>query len=45
MNYLEDDVEDGAAAVYGSNYARLREIKTKYDPGNVFHVNVNIKPA
>jgi len=45
VNYLEDDVEEGAAAVYGSNYSRLREIKTKYDPGNVFHVNVNIKPA
>jgi hypothetical protein len=32
------------AAVYGPNVARLREVKAKYDPGHVFHVNVNIPP-
>jgi FAD/FMN-containing dehydrogenase len=26
------------------NYNRLREIKAKYDPQNLFHVNQNIKP-
>jgi hypothetical protein len=45
MNYLADDESgDPAAAVYGPNYARLRELKRKYDPDNFFHVNVNIKP-
>ena len=45
VNYLEDDVAgEPAADVYGPNYARLREIKSKYDPDNVFHVNVNIRP-
>jgi FAD/FMN-containing dehydrogenase len=45
VNYLEDDVEgDAAATVYGPNYARLREIKAKYDPDNFFRMNVNIKP-
>ena len=45
VNYLEDDADaDAAAAVYGPNYARLRQLKAKYDPDNFFHVNVNIKP-
>jgi FAD/FMN-containing dehydrogenase len=45
VNYLDAD-EDGdpAAVAYGANYARLRELKTKYDPDNVFHINVNIRP-
>jgi hypothetical protein len=45
VNYLEHDVAgDPAAVVYGSNYAKLRELKTKYDPDNFFHTNVNIRP-
>jgi FAD/FMN-containing dehydrogenase len=45
VNYLDvDEGGDPAAVAYGANYARLRELKTKYDPENVFHVNVNIKP-
>jgi FAD/FMN-containing dehydrogenase len=45
VNYLEDDAAgDPAAVAYGTNYARLRELKKKYDPENFFHTNVNIKP-
>jgi FAD/FMN-containing dehydrogenase len=45
VNYLEDDAAgDPAADAYGPNYARLRELKTKYDPDNFFHTNVNIRP-
>jgi len=45
VNYLEaDEPTDAAAAAYGPNYARLRELKGKYDPDNFFHVNVNIRP-
>jgi hypothetical protein len=29
---------------YGRNYARLVEIKTKYDPDNFFRMNANIAP-
>jgi FAD/FMN-containing dehydrogenase len=45
VNYLDDDdTGDAVPAAYGPNYRRLREIKTKYDPGNVFHLNQNILP-
>ena len=46
VNYLNDDEgDDPAAAAYGANYPRLRAIKAKYDPMNVFHMNQNIPPG
>ena len=45
VNYLG---EEGAAAVkasYGANYARLAELKKKYDPDNFFRFNQNIPPV
>jgi hypothetical protein len=45
MNYLgTDEAGDPAAVAYGTNYDRLRDLKRTYDPENVFHVNVNIRP-
>jgi FAD/FMN-containing dehydrogenase len=47
VNYLSDD-ETGdhpVAAAYGPNYRRLQEIKSKYDPNNLFHMNQNIRPS
>ncbi len=46
VNYLDDrdEAADITASVYGPNYGRLRELKTRYDPENFFHTNVNIKP-
>jgi FAD/FMN-containing dehydrogenase len=31
--------------VYGPNYERLRALKRKYDPSNLFSQNSNIKPT
>ena len=45
-NYLsDDDGEDAGQAAYGPNYPRLRVLKTKYDPTNLFHLNQNIRPG
>ena len=45
LNYLGDDqAGDAIRAAYGSNYHRLREVKRRYDPDNVFHLNHNIAP-
>jgi len=48
VNYLDDDEaalgDDPVRAAYGVNYDRLVEVKTKYDPENVFHHNQNIPP-
>ena len=46
VNFLMDDEDEGRIqATYGSNYERLVEVKTTYDPHNLFRVNQNIQPA
>jgi FAD/FMN-containing dehydrogenase len=46
VNFLMDDEGDERlAASYQENYGRLAEVKKTYDPGNLFRVNQNIRPA
>ncbi|HKC20915.1 MAG TPA: FAD-binding oxidoreductase [Gaiellaceae bacterium] len=46
VNYLsDDDVGAAVRAAYGPNYERLVEMKRRYDPDNVFHLNHNIDPG
>lgn len=41
--FLEEG-EDMLRQGYGANYERLIDIKTKYDPTNLFRLNANVEP-
>jgi len=45
VNQLGDTSYQLVRSAYGKNYARLVEIKQKYDPNNVLRLNQNIKPG
>ncbi|SNB47115.1 FAD-binding oxidoreductase [Geobacter sp. DSM 9736] len=44
INFMMEEGQERIRATYRDNYERLVAIKTKYDPGNLFRVNQNIKP-
>lgn len=45
VNLMVEYDESRIRATYGAKYDRLAEIKGRYDPENLFHLNANIKPA
>ncbi len=46
LNFEQNQGETHVAAGYGAaNYARLVDLKDKWDPGNLFSVNQNIRPS
>ena len=44
INFMMEETPDRIRATYRGNYERLVEVKKKYDPTNLFHVNQNIRP-
>jgi FAD/FMN-containing dehydrogenase len=44
INFASPDDQDKVADNYGANYRRLVEVKRRYDPDNLFHLNQNIRP-
>ena len=45
VNFLTEDESERVAASYGTNYPRLQTVKLRFDPGNLFRMNLNIVPA
>jgi FAD/FMN-containing dehydrogenase len=46
VNFLGDEGEERVRAAYpGTTWDRLAEIKRRYDPGNLFRLNQNIRPT
>jgi FAD/FMN-containing dehydrogenase len=45
VNMMMDEGQERVRDSYRDNYDRLAAIKATYDPGNLFQVNQNIKPA
>jgi hypothetical protein len=45
VNFLMNEGQDRIKAAYRGNYARLTQVKERYDPDNTFHINQNIQPA
>jgi len=44
VNFMADDDQGRIKDNYKGNYDRLVDVKRAYDPGNLFHLNQNIKP-
>ncbi|MFP5210903.1 MAG: FAD-binding oxidoreductase [Acidobacteriota bacterium] len=45
VNFMMEEGQERVQATYRDNYDRLASIKKKYDPGNFFRVNQNIRPS
>ncbi len=45
VNFLTDDEAERVAATYGANHPRLQSVKQRYDPHNLFRMNINVTPA
>ncbi len=44
VTFMPEDETDRLAGAYEGNYERLLALKAKYDPGNLFRLNQNLRP-
>jgi FAD/FMN-containing dehydrogenase len=44
INFMAADDQQRVSVNYRENYDRLVDVKRKYDPDNLFHLNQNIRP-
>jgi len=44
VNFMAGDDQERVKVNYRENYDRLVDVKRKYDPDNLFHLNQNIQP-
>lgn len=45
INVPDQGIKHSGPVYYGKNYARLKRVKAKYDPNNVFNNPQSIPPA
>lgn len=45
VNFMTADEQNRIYSAYGLNYTRLAALKARYDPDNMFQVNLNVRPA
>ncbi|MFL6072383.1 MAG: FAD-binding oxidoreductase [Mycobacteriales bacterium] len=45
VNFMMNEGQDRVRSAYRGNYDRLAQIKNRYDPDNLFHINQNIQPS
>jgi FAD/FMN-containing dehydrogenase len=45
VNFFTEDEGERVAQAYGANYERLQQIKRRFDPENLFRLNLNVSPA